>query len=209
MSLYNLSLPAGADPFDMDSYSKTPEVSKAASQEMGLSNILWVEGTSDVNAIKHLLKYPSNLAVHSVNAGPHELSKNKVFESFEKYTPVPNQPQEFFSVDRDMDNLLEEVLRQDPNHRLFYQMCEQNRTGGYNDLECFLYDSSLLDDLLVSEFGICGTDVDDIRGKIFWMAAYLGSLRIGSRLVKKRRKDAGDFSSCKVLDYRCLAKDPF
>jgi|GEM_PF-2650384 len=209
MSLYNLSLPAGADPFDMDSYSKTPEVSRAASQEMGLSNILWVEGSSDVSAIKELLKLPKDLDVRGVRVGPFEINKEKVLEEFLRYTPVPNEPQEFFSVDRDMDGMLQEPLLPDNDRRLFYQMCEKQRTGGYNDLECFLYSSQLLKDILVTKYEIAEKDIGNIWIQIQKAASFIGALRFGSRFVRKRYADELNIAEKHVLDYRCPDEDPF
>jgi len=193
------------DPYNIDEYNGNQDVFRAVSQGMMPAPILWVEGSSDRDALKHFMnptKHPLDIYPVRRLQDCHLGKRDTVIEYHRLYNPEKDKGEEFFSIDRDMDNMTEEDLVDDSEHRLFYQMCEDGRQKGYNDLECFLYSSPLLRDVITQAYGIEARYVDNVRQQIEYAASFLGTLRIGSRMV---RGNSGKY----VLNYPTCSPDSF
>ncbi|MCQ2107531.1 MAG: DUF4435 domain-containing protein [Fibrobacter sp.] len=103
----------------------------------------------------------------------------------------------YFCIDRDYDEILGATLQQDAEKALYYQMCLQGRTGGYNDLECFLFMSPIFDYTLKSKYGVKSEDVATIREEILTFAAWMGSYRVANRIWQAK---CGKSEFCCNLD---------
>lgn len=192
-----------ADPYDMEQLVNNPDVSGFASMEQSLKDVLWVEGDSDKVAIQNLLGDSSNyLDVNSVGKFRGISAKEMVLVMFRTRHNDGLHVREYFSVDRDMDNNVGVPLVANSKGVLFYQMCYDGRNGGFNDLECFLYTSSLFKDYATKRYGISEGCVNNLVAQAIRGAAFVGAFRSATRKVREK-----DLRS--VLNYWISSEDSF
>lgn len=155
------------------------DLAKTGAGHMVYKDTVFVEGTSDADFFQKVIgdKYRWS----GLNG------KDNVIDTRNKYINQQyptNCKNCYFCIDRDYDDVLQKVPEECANESLYYQMCHEGRSGGYNDLECFLFASPIFDYVLRSKFGLQPDAIKDFRNQIVTVAAWMGSYRVANRLMQ-------------------------
>lgn len=128
--------------------------------------------------------------------------KANLLEGLDAYTKDMQDPKGriSFCMDRDFDQYLEPAGHAEPY--AYYQMCDRNFKGGYNDLECFLFNTECFDNVLTNYCGVTNEKkIAAIRKNVIEIAAIIGSYRLANRYFQKQFGSKEPYLYCFRTDY--------
>lgn len=168
------------------------DLAKTGAGHMVYKDTVFVEGTSDADFFQKVIgdKYRWS----GLNGKENVIDTRNKYINQQYPTNCKNC---YFCIDRDYDDVLQKVPEECADESLYYQMCHEGRSGGYNDLECFLFMSPIFDYTLKSKYGVKSEDVATIREEILTFAAWMGSYRVANRIWQAK---CGKSEFCCNLD---------